>query len=421
MLRKKITTFDIILYIVCLTPALVLSLKGSISAIVYVTTLFFLLSLAKKHSDYQELWRSFKLLFLISLSYPLYIVIQMIGFDIWKGSRLEYILRFLLFIPLVSVLAISNKKTSALLGFTSAFGALIACVFGVVSITIEDLSFQNSARAWNFYTNPIPYGNISLLLGFVSFIPLLIHEKTLKPSQRLVLIIGFVSGITASLLSGARGGWVAMPILLGIIFLLTIKRKQNPLNFKLISLVLVIIISPLLFFHELIYSRLNFIFSDITLYFSGVNKYTSVGARLDMWLAALTLWLESPLFGIGIGQLKAATSELIQTKGFPEYLLDYNHSHNDFLFVLAEQGLIGLSLFISYYILPFVYFISFLKKENKEQFCLALMGITVVLAFFIFGLTEAMQAIMFQLSFYITIIALLMARLWQSEHKFEHD
>ena len=345
----------------------------------------------------------------------------MIGFDIWKGSRLEYILRFLLFIPIVSVVAISNKKTSVLLGITSAFGAFIACIYGVVSITVDDLSFQDGTRAWNFYTNPIPYGNISLLLGFLSLIPLFTHEKTLKLSQRLILMIGFVSGITASLLSGARGGWVAMPILLGIIFLLTSKRKQNSINFKLVFLVLAVIVIPLAFFHELIYIRLNFIFSDIAHYFSGVNKYTSVGARLDMWLTALTLWLESPLFGIGIGQLKAATSEFVQTKGFPEYLLDYNHSHNDFLFVLAEQGLIGLSLFMSYYILPFVYFISFLKKENKEQFCLALMGITVVLSFFIFGLTEAMQAIMFQLSFYITIIALLMARLWQSEHRFEND
>lgn len=415
MFNKKTTQYDIILYTISCFPALVLSIKGSINAIVYLTVLFFLLSLVKKHSEYQELWSSFKLLFLISLIYPLYIVLQMIGLDIWKGSRFEYILRFLLFIPIMSVLVISNKRNSLLLGLSSALGALIACVYGVLSLLIADLSFQDGTRAWNFYTNPIPYGNISLLLGFLSLIPLILYDKNLKATERIILAIGFMSGVTASIISGARGGWVAIPILLSIIFLLTFKRNQKALNFKLIAVVLAIMIIPVYFFNENIYSRLSLIFLDISYYFSGVNQQTSIGNRLDMWLTALTLWLDNPLWGVGIGQLKAATNELVQLNGTPKHLTQFSHSHNDFLFILAEQGLIGLLFLISYYVIPFFYFITFLKKGNNEQFCLALMGVTVVVSFVIFGLTETMLAIMFQLSFYLTMIALLMARLWRSE------
>lgn len=414
LLKIIFKPFDLALLLVCLMPTLALSVQGSTSTIMYTITLFFLLSLKTNYKDYRELWADFKLLFFISLLYPIYICLQMIGLDIWKGSKLEYVLRFLQFIPLLSVLTVSKKNISVLFGLSCAVGAILACIYAVISIVVPSLAFGDGTRAWNFYTNPIPFGNMSLLLGFLSLTVLLVHQRGLKITLAIILLFGFLGGGVASLLSGTRGGWVAIPVLLLIMFLLSRRKNSEFINLKLMLLAIGLFLVTTLIFSEILHNRFDSLYSDLTNYFGGGPKYTSVGARLEMWLAALRLWIEHPLFGVGVGQLKLAMNELVQVEGFSSHLLKFSHSHNDFVFVLAEQGLVGLFLFMSYYLFPLYYFLSFIKKGNKEQHCLSLMGIIVVVAFLIFGLTEAMQVIMFQLSFYLMIITLLMSRLWRS-------
>jgi O-antigen ligase len=60
--------------------------------------------------------------------------------------------------------------------------------------------------------NKINFGNISLLLGMMSLAGLfLIKETRFKKSFAIISILAFILGVTGSVLSGARGGWLAIP------------------------------------------------------------------------------------------------------------------------------------------------------------------------------------------------------------------
>lgn len=74
----------------------------------------------------------------------------------------------------------------------------------------------------------------------------------------------------------------------------------------------------------------------------GVNLWRtfSIYSRLGSMSAALSLWWSSPLFGVGLGALKYASSSLYQQRSS---LVD-----NSFLFILASSGVVGLAAFINY-------------------------------------------------------------------------
>ena len=73
--------------------------------------------------------------------------------------------------------------------------------------------------------------------------------------------------------------------------------------------------------------------------FSHSEADTSVAMRMDMWEAAIAMFLDHPLFGIGWGAFKhvyPVYNELIQEAGIVIF-----HAHNMYLNMLAETGLVG--------------------------------------------------------------------------------
>ena len=117
--------------------------------------------------------------------------------------------------------------------------------------------------------------------------------------------------------------------------------------------------------------------------------------RQVFWDHSFQMQAEHPLFGVGPGQWRIH---------FPKYgLLGMNPSvaegvtsevrpHNDFIWVLAEQGYVGVFLFASFFLLLFVQWGKSFKEKGKTlegQVWLAVMVITLVYASFEFPLERA--------------------------------
>lgn len=86
------------------------------------------------------------------------------------------------------------------------------------------------------------------------------------------------------------------------------------------------------------------------------REYTSnQEERLYMWRGAIKIFLQHPLFGVGTG----GYGETMQSKGKPDYPF-IAHPHNDFLYMAASYGLVGIAAFIWL-------FFSIIKNSWKER------------------------------------------------------
>jgi O-antigen ligase/tetratricopeptide (TPR) repeat protein len=85
------------------------------------------------------------------------------------------------------------------------------------------------------------------------------------------------------------------------------------------------------------------------------TRYGSGNERLQIWGNSIDLWKASPIFGKGSGDWKI---EILKTPlGFTkaeESTVFYQRAHNDFIQIAVENGLIGLVLFVAFFVLGFV-------------------------------------------------------------------
>ncbi|RME80737.1 MAG: O-antigen ligase domain-containing protein, partial [Zetaproteobacteria bacterium] len=67
-------------------------------------------------------------------------------------------------------------------------------------------------------------------------------------------------------------------------------------------------------------------------------------ARILLWKAAVEMWRESPLVGIGIGSYEAGLHELKKNGKIDITYIGQDHAHNQYLSDLAATGIIGTTL-----------------------------------------------------------------------------
>ena len=106
-------------------------------------------------------------------------------------------------------------------------GLALGC-FLVGSWSLYQKIFEGVARAGG-YTNTIQFGNISLLMGLMCLAGMG-WAKEYKNSKFwfALLATGLAFGLLGSLLSGSRGGWLALPLALIVIY----KAYQDTINIK---------------------------------------------------------------------------------------------------------------------------------------------------------------------------------------------
>ena len=78
-----------------------------------------------------------------------------------------------------------------------------------------------------------------------------------------------------------------------------------------------------------------------------------------LWKASIIMGLEHPLFGVGAGHFGASCKGLVDICNY--------HSHNVYLEMFAEFGIIGLLLFLLFLVVLFKDIIVVLKKKNSER------------------------------------------------------
>ncbi len=263
-----------------------------------------------------------------------------------------------------------------------AVGAL-----GAAGLALWERFFEDAMRA-SGDNHPIQFGNISLLLGLFCLAGLgwAICQRQ-KAAWVTLLTLSFVVGFFASLLSGSRGGWVGLPIVLLVLYLCYKPFLKSSHVVAVIVAGLVLAGTAYLVPQTGVQARVMEAVYDIQKYNAG-DSDTSVGARLDMWKGASMLIAERPLTGWGAPEYRAQMEEFSRQGIVDPFVNQFGHAHNEYLDVLVKRGIVGLSVLLLLYFLPLVMFLKRAKDENLQLRSIAAGGAVLCAAYIDFGLTQ---------------------------------
>ena len=258
-------------------------------------------------------------------------------------------------------------------------------------------------------------GIFSLVLGFYSL------ERTMQKTA-LLCFSAVIFGIIGSLLSGARGGWIGLPLF--IIFSLWFYRHYLSKKFFIgaISIFILAGIGAAQTSEMGVMERFNQAKYDITSYLSGKNTSTSLGARFDMWKGAVLMIKEKPILGWGVKGYQEKQTQQVSEGTISEYAGTFTHAHNQYLDVWTKYGLPGILALLGVFILPLRIFIQGLKTAgNSTVKMTAILGIMHIILMMTYCLSQSFFNHNSGSIFYFFLVIVFYAMMRTEQQRAKHE
>lgn len=317
-----------------------------------------------------------------------------------QANVLEKPLRMLCALSALLVLR-ACRPTSSMLWHGAVIGALAGAVF---------VGYQR----WSLHIdrpggliNPITFGDISICFGLMA----LAWAGTVERG-RLALwpAVGALAALAATVATGTRGSWIALPFAAIIFF-----RYRQLVHASLIRALGALAFGLLVVSYVLPQTgmrvRIAEAVADVDQYFKGGSAFTNVGIRLELWKGAAMLIGERPWFGQDIDSYKRRTVAMVAEGRLDAVALEPSHFHNDILQSLVTGGVPGLLARASTLVAPLMFFAAPLRRgayPSRDQVALGLAGMLLVACYFSFGLTEVIFWTVRSSIFYATMLFILM-------------
>ena len=224
------------------------------------------------------------------------------------------------------------------------WGATAACITAFASAALSWLHFGQARTSLDM--NAIVFAQITLALCVVC---LWTCYERVRYGLPWLLPVAALSGIAAALVSGFRGGLLALPVMLTAFLHLGERRANAGRRSRWPAALLVAALLGTMIAiagnRLSIVERLGTIWQEVDSYRHGVIQFSPAGSRLAMWQAAIELTGRNPLFGIGARQFSSGLKQLLEQGRFPRDVELFHHAHNTYLNIAAEYGIIGLATF----------------------------------------------------------------------------
>ena len=312
--------------------------------------------------------------------------------------------RILLFIPVLFLFLFSIYKIKVkTILYSISLGAITT---GIVAL------FQ---KFYLGYIKPFPEvmhiqaGNIAISLATFSLVLTIYFFIKKEYCSALLGTLGIIFATISSALSGARGGWIGLPIVLISIFFLYRQYISKKLILSLITVIVVSIMTLISNPKFGIKKRYSEAKSDIILYLEKNNKNTSLGARFDMWGNALIAIKQAPLFGHGDKGYESFKEQQVESKQMEKNTLQFNSLHNQYLESWVKRGFIGFIGLMLVTLMPLFYFIRNLKEPSLDIKCIAILGITHILSHLFYFMSQSFLAHNSGSIFYFFVLVLIYA------------
>ncbi|MDR0227376.1 MAG: O-antigen ligase family protein [Burkholderiaceae bacterium] len=222
---------------------------------------------------------------------------------------------------------------------------------GAGGMALWQVCVQGMERATG-YTNAIQWGNMALLLACFSCIYAAFYWRDRSWLWRLLVLAAAALGALASLLSGSRGGWLALVPVLPMLMVLV--RMHRPAYFgRLLAgcAFLLVALAVVVAFIPRISERVDEVYRDVNTYLTAGNSNTSLGTRLEQYRLAGQMISEKPWLGWGMRGYVDEMHRRVDAGAYGPSIREYNFIHNDFLDIWVKLGIPGVllqaALFIS--------------------------------------------------------------------------
>lgn len=295
------------------------------------------------------------------------------------GREYDAPLRFLLAIPAL-LLLLAYPARPASLWTSLSLGAIGGGIFVGWQGLVEGIERPGGT------TNAIQYGNVSMLLGILCLCGLM-WASTRRRGWTALLTLGAVFGMFGSLMTGSRGGWIAMPICSYILV-----RHHADVHGKRYLYVGLLALAALIGVayaipQTTIRARTELAIHELQDFSATGNVKSSTGERLEMWRTALAMVPDHPWLGWGRTGFMEHKVVLIREGKISSAIGEYTNSHNDYLDALVKHGIIGLLAQLSLFLVPPLLFARQLTDGRQPAHPYAIAGVLLGTCYIVFGLT----------------------------------
>lgn len=272
------------------------------------------------------------------------------------SDLLVFIYGVILAISIINYLDDKNNKNELIVKpliislFISAFWGIVQAwtSYGLNSDTLSIRHEFLGYGAIGFQPDIHSYGSLMMLgaVGLIGFV-----QSSLTTVWRHISIFVSVLCWVALVLSKSRAS-LGLTILMTIFFIFLYIKKSNIKYFIGILIIsttsLIVYIVKNTWFREL---YKNFFYNRPEFY-EAINTLSSW--RYDLHSAAVHMWSQFPLFGIGLGNLYRTSADYAFSSSTLMSRLGGENAHNYFLQLLVEVGLIGFICFSLIIVSPFL-------------------------------------------------------------------
>lgn len=259
-------------------------------------------------------------------------------------------------------------------------------------------------RVEGFTHHAITFGDLSVALGVMALCSL---SEWRGGRWSWLPLVALVSGLAGSVLSGSRGGWVGLllvvPPLLHYGSAVHGRRIVHAV-LAVLALCVVAYFVPATSIERRTMDAVH----EVQRWLAVDDATTHVGVRLELWKASWMMIAEHPWLGVGRDNFFTALNALhAQGRLQDSSALVYSSSHNDLIHTLATGGLLDFSLLLVMYLAPLLFFLRVLAQPRSEGRTAALAGMSLVVCYFGFGQTEVMFWLMMPKIFYGMMVCVL--------------
>ncbi len=278
------------------------------------------------------------------------------------------------------------------------FRGVVLASFTVLGIALFDVLVHGSVRVfgWRNQWNAVPFGNFSLLLGFIAFAgciePML---GGMQDKARVALgLAATVAGILASILTGTRGGWLAIPVLLGLVLWATLRAHRSRVlasrHFLPALGAILAFVAAAMLLSENAQQRIDTAADQVEAFLDGDRHSidSSTELRLEMWKWGLEQAAERPLTGVGLANYDEARQRAVESGRMPASFAGLANLHNELISSLALGGVPTALAVVAFWMLMVSFFGR--RIDEKEVFFFATSGLLVVVGTCIFSMTEGL-------------------------------
>jgi O-antigen ligase len=280
------------------------------------------------------------------------------------------------------------------------FRAVVLASFTALGIALFDVLVNGSERVfgWRHQWNAVPFGNFSLLLGFLALAGCIgpMFSGTRDRARIAIGLAATAAGIHASILAGTRGGWLAIPVLLVLTIWATLRTYRGRVlaswHFLPALAALFAFAVSALWISDTAQRRIDIAVERVEAFVHGAPAREAIDSstelRLDMWKWGLEKAAEHPLTGIGLANYQEARRQAVEAGRLPPSFAGLANLHNELISSLALGGVPTALAVVAFWILMGSFFVR--RIGEKDVFFFATGGLLVVVGTCVFSMTEGL-------------------------------